>query len=199
MNSTSTLLTRAVPLPPVILASQSSRRVELLREVLAGFRVSPSYATELHDSALGKRRLCEVNAQRKAFSVGERFPDHLVLGADTLVFLGDEPLSKPPDLAAARVMLGRLAGRVHEVVTGVCLVHVAAARMQVFSEVTYVRFRELSAEDITEYLERVNVLDKAGAYALQEQGHRLIETVEGSRSNVIGLPVEAVKAALTGW
>jgi septum formation protein len=193
------LLVRTSPLPPVILASQSSRRVDLLREILPGFRVSPSYSTELLDATLGARRLCEVNAQRKAFSVGERFPDHLVLGADTLVFLGDEPLSKPANLEAARFMLGQLAGRVHQVITGVCLVHVEAARMQMFSEVTYVRFRKLSSLDITDYLERVDVLDKAGAYALQDEGHRLIEAVEGSRSNVIGLPVLAVRAALEDW
>lgn len=199
MNPPSPTLNRAEPLPPVILASQSSRRVELLRELLPGFRVSPSYATELTDSSLGARRLCEVNAQRKAFSISERFPDHLVLGADTLVFLGDEAFSKPADLAEARLMLGRLSGQIHQVITGVCLVQVNRARMKLFSEVTYVRFHSLSPEDIEAYLERVNVLDKAGSYALQEEGHRLVATVEGSRSNVIGLPVEALRSALESW
>ena len=199
MNPPSPALNRSEPLPPVILASQSSRRVDLLRELLPGFRVSPSYATELTDPSLGARRLCEVNAQRKAFSISERFPDHLVLGADTLVFLGNEALSKPADLAEARLMLSRLSGQIHQVITGVCLVQVSRARMKLFSEVTYVRFHSLSPEDIEAYLERVNVLDKAGSYALQEEGHRLVAAVEGSRSNVIGLPVETLRSALESW
>ncbi len=187
------------PLPPVILASQSSRRLALLGEILPEFEVAPSYATELHDTTVGSRRLCEINAQRKAFSVGERFPGHLILAADTLVFLDEEPLSKPADLAEARAMLGRLSGRIHQVITGVCLLHVSVARTRIFSEVTRVRFRILTSEIIEDYLERVEVLDKAGSYALQEEGHRLIEAVEGSRSNVIGLPVESVRAAFEAW
>ena len=133
--------------PPLILASQSPRRVELLREIVTAFDVAPSYATELHDISIGARRLCEVNAQRKAFSVAERFPDHLVLGADTLVFLDGEPLGKPADLAEARVMLGRLAGRVHEVITGVCLIHQRASRAKLLAETTRVKFHPLTAAD----------------------------------------------------
>ena len=185
--------------PPLILASESPRRVELLRQVVPQFEVTPSYATELHDSSIGARRLCEVNAQRKAMSVAERYPDHLVLGADTLVFLDGEPLGKPADLAEARAMLGRLAGRVHEVITGVCLVHQRATRVRLLAETTHVKFLPLTAADIEDYLGRVHVLDKAGAYAVQEHGERIVATVEGSFSNVVGLPVEAVRAALAAW
>ncbi len=198
-NSTLHRIRREAPLPPVILASQSSRRVDLLRGLLPGFRVAPSDATELHDASMGARQLCEVNAQRKAFPVAERFPGHLVLGADTLVFLDDQPLAKPADLDEARHMLSRLSGRVHQVVTGVCLVHLGASRLQRFSDASYVRFRTLTSEVINDYLGRVHVLDKAGAYAIQEEGQMLVETVEGSRSNVIGLPVEALRAALEAW
>jgi septum formation protein len=186
-------------LPPVLLASQSPRRVELLQRILSAFQVSPSYATELHDPTLGSRRLCEVNAQRKAFSIAGRFGDHLVIGADTLVFLDGEPLAKPDDLKQAREMLNRLSGRVHEVITGVCLLQANAARMKVFSDVSYVKFRSLTEDVIGAYLAQVNVLDKAGAYAVQEHGDLIIEVVEGSLTNVIGLPVEAVRAALEGW
>ncbi|MCW5559426.1 MAG: Maf family protein, partial [Verrucomicrobiae bacterium] len=100
-------------LPPVLLASRSPRRVELLRRILPGFVTVPSDAVELSDPSLGARRLCELNAQRKALALSERFPDHLVIGADTLVFLEGDPLSKPADLEAARAMLGRLSGRTH--------------------------------------------------------------------------------------
>jgi len=186
-------------LPPVLLASRSPRRVELLRRILPGFVTVPSNAVELEDGSLGARRLCELNAQRKALALSERFPDHLVIGADTLVFLDGGPLSKPADLDAARAMLGRLSGRVHEVVTGVCLVLARASRMRLLSEVSYVKFRTLDEPTIREYLGRVDVLDKAGAYAVQEHGELIIERVEGSLSNVVGLPVEALRAALERW
>jgi septum formation protein len=188
-----------VKLPPLILASQSPRRVELLRQIIPEFHVAPSYATELHDLSLGTRRLCEVNAERKALSVAERYPDHLVLGADTLVFLDGDGLAKPADLDEAKTMLRRLSGRVHEVITGVCLVHQRAARMVLLAEVTHVKFLTLTDAAIGEYLRRVEVLDKAGAYAVQEHGDLIIERVEGSFSNVVGLPVEAVRRVLEHW
>lgn len=187
------------PHPPVVLASQSPRRRSLLLEILPHFNIVASEATELHDATLGPRRLCEVNAQRKAFAVAPLHPDHLVLGADTLVFLEGEPLGKPSDLDAAHAMLRRLSGRVHEVVTGVCLVHWGARRVRMFSDSTRVRFRTLTDADIVEYLRRVPVLDKAGSYALQEEGHLIIDAVEGSHSNVVGLPVESVRRALERW
>ena len=186
-------------LPPVILASQSPRRHSLLREVIPAFEVVPSDATEIHDRSLGPRRLCEINAQRKAFAVAACHPDHLVIGADTLVFLDGEPLGKPVDLDAAKAMLRRLSDRAHEVVTGVCLIHKNAARVRLLSESTRVRFRSLTEDDIAEYLARVDVLDKAGAYALQEEGHRIVAAVEGSHSNVVGLPVEALRRAFERW
>ncbi len=185
--------------PPVILASQSPRRRQLLREVLPDFNVVESNATELSDPTMAPRRLCEVNAERKAWLVAQRYPDHLVLGADTLVFLDELPLGKPADLAEARSMLERLSGRVHQVITGVALVHRSGARVRLFSEATRVRFRTLGADAITEYLSLVHVLDKAGAYAVQEHGHLVVEAVEGSYSNVVGLPVEAVREALAAW
>ena len=187
------------PLPPVLLASRSPRRVELLRQILPGFETVPSNAVELEDGSLGTRRLCELNAQRKALAMSERFPDHLVIGADTLVFLDGDPLSKPADLAQAKGMLSRLSGRTHEVVTGVCLVLARASRMRLMSEVTYVRFRTLDDAAIEDYLGRVDVLDKAGAYAVQEHGDRIVERIEGSLTNVIGLPLEALRSALERW
>ncbi|MBN8245820.1 MAG: septum formation protein Maf [Verrucomicrobia bacterium] len=186
-------------LPPVLLASRSPRRVELLRRILPGFVTVPSNAVELEDGSLGSRRLCELNAQRKALALSERFPDHLIVGADTLVFLDGAPLSKPADPGAARAMLERLSGRTHEVITGVCLVHARANRMRLLSEASHVKFRLLDAAVIAEYLRHVDVLDKAGAYAVQEHGDLIIERVEGSLTNVIGLPVEALRAALGRW
>lgn len=195
-DSNKTFLSR---LPGLILASVSPRRRHLLSGILPEFGVVDSFATELTESDLGARRLCELNAERKAWLVAERYPNHLVLGADTLVFLDGLPLGKPADLDDARRMLGRLSGRIHQVITGVCLVHRAGSRLQVFSETTYVRFRTLGPSDIETYLARVDVLDKAGSYALQEHGSLIVESVEGSHSNVIGLPVESVRRALEMW
>jgi septum formation protein len=96
-------------------------------------------------------------------------------------------------------MLRRLSGRVHEVITGVCLVHRAASRLRLLADTTYVKFRELSDAEIEEYLRRVHVLDKAGAYAAQEHGELIIERIEGSFSNVVGLPVEELRRALQQW
>jgi septum formation protein len=186
-------------LPGLILASVSPRRRHLLSGILPEFEVVDSFATELTESDLGARRLCELNAERKAWLVAERYPNHLVLGADTLVFLDGLPLGKPADLDHARSMLASLSGRIHEVITGVCLVHRAGSRLHVFSETTYVRFRTLQPADIEDYLARVHVLDKAGSYALQEHGSLIIESVEGSHSNVIGLPVESLRRALETW
>lgn len=159
----------------------------------------PSLATELADPSLGPRRLCEVNAERKALTVAGRFPGHLVIGADTLVFLDDQPLGKPSGPDEAVSMLERLSGRTHQVVTGVAMVHRRSARMRVFSDVTYVRFHTLDRAAIDAYLDRVDTRDKAGGYAIQEHGDLLVATIEGSRSNVIGLPVDAVRAALAKW
>ncbi len=183
----------------IVLASQSPRRVELLRQLVSDFAIVSSFATELEDMSQGPRRLCELNAQRKAIAVAERHPTHLVLGADTLVFLDGQLLGKPADPEMARGFLGRLSGRVHEVVTGVCLVQLSTNRMQLFSEVTHVKFHAVTQTDIDEYLKRVHVLDKAGGYAIQEEGHRLVERIEGSKSNVIGLPLEALRRAFQQW
>jgi len=143
-----------------------------------------------------------ANARAKAREVAPRHPHSVVLGADTLVWLRGIPLGKPAGLDEARKMLRLLSGRVHEVATGVHLLRVEPRQQAEFHEVTRVRFRKLDEGAIDQYLASVDVLDKAGAYALQEHGDLLIETVEGSRSNVIGLPVERTMAALQhhfGW
>jgi len=112
-----------------------------------------------------------------------------VLGADTVVALGDRLFGKPASLDQAREFLQALSGRTHEVITGCALVDSDRGE-QIFHVVTQVTFRTLTSEVIDRYLAAVHVLDKAGAYALQEHGDWIIERVEGSSSNVIGLPTE---------
>jgi len=184
-------------IPPLVLASRSPRRRELL--VAAGAKDVKVAASEIEESADASRGLAPLvldNARAKAIDIAAQFPHSIVLGADTLVWLDGAPLGKPSDLAAARDMLARLAGRVHEVCTGVHLVRLDPHLQIEFHETTRVRFRPLDEAAIAGYLAKVDVLDKAGAYALQEHGDLIIESVEGSRSNVVGLPVERTLAAL---
>ena len=186
-------------LTPLILASASPRRVELLRQIVPAFEVVPADATELADEHLSPRELCQLNAHRKARTVAKRFPDTLVLAADTLVFLDREIFGKPANAAEAQRMIARLQGRTHQVITGVSLIHLRSHRERVFAVSTEVRFRSLNAEQVRNYLSRIHPLDKAGAYAIQEHGELIIEEISGSYSNVVGLPVERVREELDAW
>ncbi|MFM8886232.1 MAG: Maf family protein [Chthoniobacterales bacterium] len=184
-------------IPPLVLASRSPRRRELL--VAAGakdVKIAASDVEESADASIGLAALVLHNARVKATDIAAQFPRSIVLGADTLVWLDGTALGKPSDIGEARQMLERLSGRVHEVCTGVHLVRLEPHLQIEFHETTRVRFRPLDAAAIDAYLDKVDVLDKAGAYALQEHGDLIIESVEGSRSNVVGLPVERTLAAL---
>jgi len=186
-------------LPDLILASASPRRSELLRGLGVGFRVVASDVPEIHDEQMTAHEVSQVNAYRKARGVAKRFPDNLVLGADTLVYLGIELFGKPGCIEEARVMLERLGGRTHHVVTSFCLLHLREHRQRLCSETTAVSFRSLDATRIGDYLSRVNPLDKAGAYAIQEEGDLIVERIDGSYTNVVGLPVERLRSELASW
>jgi septum formation protein len=183
----------------IILASASPRRSELLRSMGVAFGVIPSKADEVHDEQLGAAELCEINARRKAGEVARRFPESIVLGADTLVTLAPRIYGKPRDLSMAKDFLRELSGRTHEVITGVCLMQVSSARETVFHDVTQVTFKTLSEETIAKYVSQVAVLDKAGAYAIQECGDLLVEKISGSFSNVVGLPTERLAQEFERW
>ena len=186
-------------LPPLILASASPRRAELLQLLKLKFRVVPSTATEILDEQLSPFEVCQLNARRKARMVAKKNPDSLVLGADTLVFLDGEIMGKPANPADAERMLTRLQSRTHQVVTGISLIHLRAHRERIFAVSTDVMFHPLDAGQIHDYLARVNPLDKAGAYAIQEHGDLIISEISGSYSNVVGLPVERLKGEIQSW
>jgi septum formation protein len=188
-----------VNLPPFILASASPRRAELLRQLDLEFQVVPSEAVEIFDEQLSPLEICQLNAHRKARAIAKKIPDALVLGADTLVFLERDIFGKPRDLADAQRMLARLQGRTHQVVTGVSLIHLRARRERIFAVSTDVTFRPFDEMEIRDYLSKINSLDKAGAYAIQEHGELLVEKISGSYTNVVGLPLEKLRAELSAW
>jgi septum formation protein len=188
-----------VKLPPLILASASPRRAELLRQLKLEFEVIPSDALEVFDEHLSPQELCMLNAHRKARKVAKKHPDDLVLGADTLVFLNRKVFGKPDGMAGAKQMLQELQGKTHQVVTGVSLIHLRIHREKIFAVSTDVVFRALTSGQIDEYFKKVNPLDKAGAYAIQENGDLIISKISGSFTNVVGLPVEKVKTELAAW
>ena len=167
-----------MPLPPLILASASPRRRELLREHGYVFSVEPSEVAESAPRHLTPGEIVLRNARAKAHAVAARHPDALVLGVDTEVVFEDEVFGKPADLQAAFAMVQRLNGRAHAVYSGVWLCHRNGRWDDGFTEISRVHFRTLSAAQIRAYHARIGPLDKAGAYAAQDDGGELIARVE---------------------
>ena len=184
-------------LPSVILASASPRRAELLREIVPEFQVIPGQTDEFQPEQFSPVESSMLNAWRKARVIAKRFPEALVIGADTEVCLGLRVFGKPTDRADAERMLSELAGRTHLVITGVCLLHLRRHQQRVFAVITRVTFLPLDTPEIADYLDTINPLDKAGAYAIQQNGDTIVEKIEGSFSNVVGLPVERLREELT--
>lgn len=190
--------TAAWPAPAsrVVLASASPRRRQLLAE--AGVPILVDVAaideTALPDEAPVDHVLRLALA--KAEAVARRHPRRVVLGADTVVVLDGRIFGKPADLDEARAILRQLSGRWHEVLTGVALRRRRPTWKKLWCARTRVRFHTLSEAAIEDYCQRVNTLDKAGAYGIQEHGDRIIAAIDGLRSTVVGLPVEEVVAAL---
>lgn len=179
----------------VILASSSPRR-RLLLEALLGedFRVNAPGVEELKTGIMPDPVL--INAERKATAVADMDQDALVIGADTAIVVDGVWLGKPDDADDARRMLWMLSGKRHEAVTGVSLMMRCRDVQMLFAETSYVTFKVLTDEVIDTYIEQVDPLDMAGAYGIQDEGDMLIEKVEGSISNVMGLPMERLEAAL---
>jgi septum formation protein len=185
-----------VPQDTLLLASKSPRRHDLLRKAGIAFEIEAARSEELTGGHWTARELCLINAERKALEVASKFPERIVLGADTVVSLERQIFGKPASLREAQAMLERLCGRIHEVLTGVCLVRKSDRKLCRFVESTRVKFRSRQVVDLEGYLQSIDPLDKAGGYAAQEDNGRVIECIEGSMTNVIGLPIERVLAAL---
>ena len=170
----------------MILASASPRRKAILEQLGVRFEVEPPDVEEL-DSG-DPRELVVENALRKARARAR--PGERVLGADTAVVLDGKPYGKPPDVASAGELLRRLAGREHEVMSGIAVCEDGAERSDL--AVTLVRFRALSEADVDWYLAAGEWRDHAGGYAIQKRGAALVESIAGDYWNVVGLPVPAL-------
>lgn len=182
---------------PLILASASPRRRELLAELGALFEVMVADVVEHEDPALDPRVMVARNSALKADWVAARHPGAWVLGADTTVFIDGHALNKPADLAEARAMLRRLSGRTHTVFTGVALRHAARGVAENLGVASEVDFYPLNDGLIDAYLARVHIFDKAGGYAIQEQEIPLVAAWRGEMSNIMGLPQTEVRELLT--
>lgn len=179
----------------LILASESPRRRDILSALGAVFEVRSLPVEELKYSDDPENLPC-INARLKANAVAERYPDDLVLGADTIVFHEGRILGKPADAAEAEEMLLSLSGSVHRVITGVSLRSCNHRIDLCWRETTLVSFRPFSRETVRAYMQKVPVLDKAGAYGIQEYGDMLLGSMEGELENVIGLPVKKLQQIL---
>ena len=179
----------------LILASASQRREELLRQLGVPFTVVPSELPE--DLPPGSPvEAVRALALAKARAVGARIGAGVILGADTIVVLGGTVFGKPRDPGDARLMLRALRGRLHEVVTGVALVDAPGRREVSEAVVTRVRMAEYGEPEIEAYLATGEPYDKAGAYAIQGAGGRLVADVDGCYTNVVGLPVTTTRRLL---
>ena len=179
----------------LVLASGSPRRREILEQIGVKFRVSVSDVEEKPTSE-NTLDFPRENASQKALAVSRQDPSAVVLGYDTLVFLDGKPLGKPKDKEDALKMLQALNGRSHKVITGVAVAH-GGVLLDASQEETEVFFRDCSLQELEEYVNSLDPMDKAGAYGIQTQGARLIRSIRGCYYNVVGLPVARTLEMLT--
>jgi septum formation protein len=174
---------------PILLASNSPRRKQLLSDLGLSFEVRVKEVNEDFPVHLQREQVAEFLASHKADAYAADLLNEVLITADTIVCLGERILNKPADAAEAYSMLRALSGTHHEVITGVCLL--TQESKTVFHDVTKVYFKELSDDEIHYYIKHYQPFDKAGAYGIQEWIGKIgIEKIEGSYFNVVGLPVQ---------
>jgi septum formation protein len=185
------LINKNMNIPKIILASKSPRRQELLRQMDVDFEIVLKEVDESYPENLTPEEIAVYIADKKAKAYDGTLGDEAVLTADTIVTIDDLILGKPEDAADAVRMLKLLSGRVHRVVTGVCILY--KQQYNLFHDVSQVFFRTLTDAEIESYVEAYKPFDKAGAYGIQEWvGITAIQRIEGSYTNVVGLPTEKV-------
>lgn len=179
----------------IVLASNSPRRKELLEQIGFRFQILPSQKEEIITKKI-PREVVEELACQKAFDVADKLTEnYIIIGADTIVSIGNQILGKPGTKEKAFEMLTMLQGKVHQVYTGVTLIRMRAGTKEeilTFHEVTNVEMFSLTQEEIQSYVDTKEPLDKAGAYGIQGKGAVLVRRIEGDYNNVVGLPIARV-------
>ena len=175
-----------------ILASKSPRRKQILEKENIDFEVFVPNVTEVTQA--GALETVEFNAELKAKSAAEIFPDRIVIAADTVVALDNKILEKPDSMEEAVLMLQNLSGRTHTVFTAVSIA--ANGKIYSFYDESRVKFKNLTLEIIEDYFKICDPLDKAGAYNIDENGEQIIEKIIGSYENIMGLPIVKLRKKL---
>ncbi len=175
--------------PPIILASNSPRRKDLLELIDLPFKVISSSVHEDFNIELKPIEFAKHYANLKALDVAKKYPDHLVIGADTIVVLDDEIIGKPVDENDSKSMLRKLSGKTHTVISGVSLVWREKNIVDTFCEETDVTFQKLTGEQIQFYIDNYNPLDKAGSYGIQDWFAVCVKKIDGCFYNVMGMPL----------
>lgn len=178
----------------IILASASPRRQELLKVVCDDFKVVPSLIEETVPQGTDALKVPEYLSFIKAKDVAKKFPEKIVIGADTCVILSGTVLGKPKTKEEAFSMLSALSGKTHLVVTGCTLI--SNEKTVTFSEITKVTFNCLSKSQITEYIKTDEPFDKAGGYGIQSKGALFVKKIDGDYFNVVGLPISRLNSEL---
>jgi len=175
--------------PPIILASNSPRRKSLLKLIDLQFKVNASSVHEDFNINLKPIEFAKHYGNLKALDVAEKHPNSLVIGADTIVVLDEEIIGKPKDENDSKLMLRKLSGRTHTVITGVSLVWQKENIIEIFNEETNLTFQNLTDEQIQFYIDKYNPLDKAGSYGIQDWFAVCVKKIDGCFYNVMGMPL----------
>ncbi len=175
----------------VILASASPRRRELLQYIFSDFEIKASSVEEIVPSDISSKKYPEYLSKLKAEDIAKEHFDALVIGADTIVLLGEKILGKPKDKEDSREMLSSLSGNIHKVITGCTLVY--KGKSLTFSVTTDVEFYNLTDDEIEEYISSDEPYDKAGGYGIQSKGALLVKKIDGDYFNVVGFPIAELK------
>ena len=173
----------------IILASKSPRRAEILSMIGVNFKVVPSKIKEEINPRIGQNEIAINISKTKAETISHKYPNDIIIGADTIVVLNEEIFGKPKDKNESKKMLKALSGNSHKVITGVTIMNEKLGILKTFSEITEVFVQKIPRKQIEFYVNNYNTLDKAGSYGIQEWFSVWIKRINGCYYNVMGLPV----------
>lgn len=180
----------------IILASSSPRRKKLLKKLGLSFEIVDSNFKEFMDQSLDPHQLAKKLSLGKALAVAQKFKKAIIIAADTFIICQGKLMGKAHNQKEAREMLNRLSGKSHLVITGFTVLDSQTNKTVSYSEQSTVYFKKLSKKDIEDYLKSEEFLGKAGAYAIQGLGAKLVEKYEGDYDNIVGLPIKSLSAVL---